>query len=129
MNRVATILVLFAALALAGCSIGDNNPLTGCYGAKQGAEPRVLVEAIDKKFFMKLFKDGQWSDGYPLHEGSEEELDKYFGKNARHIKTSLIADQGSLALFKVDPGPLDKSSKYQAVLLLLAGDVYKVPCD
>lgn len=129
MKRVLLISLATIFLPLMGCSGDSNDSLIGCYAGKVGGKPRVSIERREGDFFMKLRREGEWTEGYRLHEGSASELDEIYGESAKHVKTSLIADEGSLALFKVDPGPMNKSSKYQAVLLLLAGDVYRVACD
>ena len=129
MYRVWQALLAATLLALFGCSGGTPGSLKGCYASKTNGEPNIKIEDQDGNFTMKLLRRGQWSDDYKLHEGTEAELEELFGNSARHVETSLIADEGSLALFKVDPGQMNKESKYQAVLFILAGDVYKVSCD
>ena len=125
------VLLPFAAalFSLTACLGESGNSLEGCFATKMNGEPRIRVTTGAGRSFMMLQKDGEWTESYPLHPGTPEELSKLFGAKSSHIKSALIADKGSLALFLVDPVPLETKSKFQAVLLLVAGNVYRVACD
>ena len=129
MRFVLQALAITVLLSLTACLGESGNSLEGCFATKMNGEARVRVKTSAGKSFMKLQKNGEWTESYPLHPGTPEELSKLFGAKSIHIKSSLVADKGSLALFLVDPVPLEKKSKFQAVLLLVAGDVYRVACD
>lgn len=127
---------LAAALVLAGCTSDPVEELTGCFSLSGPTDQAgIQVNEDDGQYSVRMRSDdGIWGAAQPLAAGKPETVEQVFGADADKVQASLGMADGSMTMFKVEPGTKigggTADSGFLAAFYFGTGQIYKTDsCD